>query len=248
MQPVDYDTVAPSYGRRYETNRFDGIEEYLDGFVSNAAAGTIAEVGCGTGHWLRLMADAERFRIVAGLDLSAAMLSHARVAAPTALLVRGTADRLPWADASFDRVFCINALHHFPNRKTFFAECARVLRPGGGFLTIGLDPHQGMDRWWIYDYFPTALSADHVRYSAGAAIRDNLATAGFREATTVIAQHLPVAMSFDEAQSKGIVDRSSASQLMVITDEEYATGRARLMSERPVLRADLRLYATTAWV
>jgi hypothetical protein len=33
---------------------------------------------------------------------------------------------------------------------------------------------------------------------------------------------------------------------MVITDEEFATGNARLMARRPCLEADLRLYATTA--
>jgi ubiquinone/menaquinone biosynthesis C-methylase UbiE len=247
MRPVDYDLVAPAYGRRYETNRFEGIEECLHNFVRNAADGAIAEVGCGTGHWLRALAEGERFRIVAGLDLSAAMLRHARVAAANALLVRGTADRLPWADASFDRVVCINALHHFPNQGAFFVECSRILRPGGGFLTIGLDPHQGVDTWWIYDYFPTALTADRARYSAAAAIRQNLAVAGFHETTTAIAQHLPAEISFDDAQAKGIVDRHSTSQLMVITDEEYAMGRTRLDSERPVLRADLRLYATTAW-
>ena len=89
------------------------------------------------------------------------------------LLVRGTAERLPWADASFDRVFCVNALHHFFDARAFVTECRRVLRAGGGLLTIGLDPHTGLDRWWVYDFFPAALEADRQRYASTASIRAN---------------------------------------------------------------------------
>jgi SAM-dependent methyltransferase len=38
---------------------------------------------------------------------------------------------LPFADASFDRLLCIEAMFHFPSRAQFLAEAARVLRPGG---------------------------------------------------------------------------------------------------------------------
>jgi len=55
-------------------------------------------------------------------------------------------------------VYSINALHHFDDRSAHFAEARRVLRPGGGILTIGLDPHTGKDRWFIYDFlFPGTL-------------------------------------------------------------------------------------------
>jgi hypothetical protein len=54
-------------------------------------------------------------------------------------------------------------------------------------------------------------------------------------------------MSLDAARREGFIDRSATSQLMVISDDDYETGMRRLMAEQPVLRADLRLYATTAW-
>jgi hypothetical protein len=34
---------------------------------------------------------------------------------------------------------------------------------------------------------------------------------------------------------------------MVISDADYDAGMRRMMTEQPVLRADLQLYATTAW-
>jgi SAM-dependent methyltransferase len=41
------------------------------------------------------------------------------------------ANRLPFAGGAFDRVFCVEAMFHFASRRQFFAEAARVLKPGG---------------------------------------------------------------------------------------------------------------------
>ncbi len=42
--------------------------------------------------------------------------------------------RLPFPDASFDRVLCIEAMFHFNSRRAFFREAARVLKPGGALV------------------------------------------------------------------------------------------------------------------
>lgn len=46
------------------------------------------------------------------------------------------AEQLPFADASFDRVTCRIAPHHFPNMAQSVKEAARVLKPGGLYLLI----------------------------------------------------------------------------------------------------------------
>lgn len=46
------------------------------------------------------------------------------------------AEQLPFADASFDRVTCRIAPHHFPDVAKAVQEIARVLKPGGLFLLI----------------------------------------------------------------------------------------------------------------
>jgi ubiquinone/menaquinone biosynthesis C-methylase UbiE len=245
VRPVDYDSVASDYNRRYETNAFEGIRATLRGFVADSH-GPVVEVGCGTGHWIGELAGAG-VPYVVGLDLSLGMLRRARAALPLAPFVRGAAEALPFADGSLDRLFCVNALHHFPTPSRFIAECRRVLRPGGGVLTIGLDPHVGQDQWWIYEYFPSALDADRRRYPSAPTIRAWFAAEGFERRTTTIAQHIPGAEPFDLALERGRLDRNSTSQLLVISDEAYEAGRARLLAERPALRADLRLYASTAW-
>jgi SAM-dependent methyltransferase len=245
MRPADYEQIAASYNRRYETNNYDGIEECLRRFLDDATC--VAEVGCGTGHWLALAASWIPDAFIVGLDRAAAMLAIARNDSRKANLVRGSADQLPWGPATLDRVFCVNALHHFPNPQDFYLECARVLRNGGAFITIGLDPHVGTDQWWIYDYFPAALAADLRRYPSTASIRAGLTAAGFTEIATVVAQHMPAQLSFDDAKAQGFLERNSASQLSVIDDVEWTRGLEQLLADRPLLRADLRLYATVAW-
>jgi len=244
VKPVNYDAVAPTYDRRYERHQYDGIAACLGAFLAGAVA--VAEIGCGTGHWLGVTASLGPATVI-GVDPSEGMLARARTHAPAAWLVRATADQLPWADARLDRVFSVNALHHFSAPAAFVAECRRVLRPGGGVLTIGLDPHRGDDRWWVYDVFPSAEAADRARYPSTATIRAWLGAAGFRDITTDVAQRIAGELSFDAARSGGFLDRQSTSQLMVIGDDEYERGIRRLHAEQPVLRTDLRLYATIAW-
>ena len=246
MQPVDYDLVAPVFDRRYERHPYSGVRSVLRDFLSGAPGAPVAEVGCGSGHWLaEISASADR--MVVGLDRSRRMLERAYAAAPRARLVRGTADQLCWLDACLDRVFCVNALHHFPDQPAFISECRRVLRSGGGLLTIGLDPHRGDDEWWVYDFFPAARQVDRERFASAATIREWLTMAGFRNAATAVAEHFDATIPFEDASIRGMTERTAVSQLMLLSDDDYEAGLARLAAEQPVLRSNVRLYATTAW-
>lgn len=46
----------------------------------------------------------------------------------------GSACDMPFADGTFDVVFCLEAAHCFADKPRFLAECRRVLRPGGRLL------------------------------------------------------------------------------------------------------------------
>jgi SAM-dependent methyltransferase len=75
---------------------------------------------------------------VIGLDFSENQLragqSHVRVAGTRMPLVRGDAERLPFADASFDLVFCDHGATSFTDPHILVPEVARVLRRGGRFV------------------------------------------------------------------------------------------------------------------
>lgn len=97
------------------------------------------DVATGGGH--TALAVALHVARITVSDLTPRMLEQAR----TYLLSQGItnaefsvadAEQLPFADASFDRVTCRIAPHHFPNIAQAVREIARVLKPGGLFLLI----------------------------------------------------------------------------------------------------------------
>jgi SAM-dependent methyltransferase len=246
---IDYDSIAERYDARYERNDYSGFERALAAFMPTRDAGRrVLEVGCGTGHWLRFLDGAGIAAV--GLDPSHGMLNVARRRAPHGHLIAGRAEALPCRTATFNRLFCVNALHHFADPPAFFREAKRVIAEGGGLMTVGLDPHTGRDRWWIYDYFPSALIEDRRRYLPTATIRELMKTAGFSHSETREIQHFPAHMSVSDASRRGFLDRSSGSQLMVISESEYDAGMATIRSgdaERTFLRSDLWVYGTIGW-
>ena len=72
--------------------------------------------------------------LVHGIDLSSAMLHHARVRLP-GHVAAADATRLPIADRRCDAVLAIWLLHLVPDSDQILAEVTRVLRPDGVFIT-----------------------------------------------------------------------------------------------------------------
>jgi ubiquinone/menaquinone biosynthesis C-methylase UbiE len=96
----------------------------------------VLDVACGTGVVSRLAAPqvGAAGRVV-GLDLTPGMLAVARtLSSPVGALIEwqeGSAEALPFPDASFDVVLCQQGLQFFPDRMVALREMRRVLVPGG---------------------------------------------------------------------------------------------------------------------
>jgi len=92
------------------------------------ATGTLLDVGGGTGRvssLLRPMVD----RLVIA-DFSRRMLHQSRQKSDTVPL-QAAAERLPFPEASFERILVVDALHHFHQQQLALGELLRVLKPGG---------------------------------------------------------------------------------------------------------------------
>jgi SAM-dependent methyltransferase len=226
--PVNYDPIAPHYDVRYGVNELPGIAGLLRQTAAEAGEGhaLALEVGCGTGHWLDVLSP-HTSRIF-GLDLSAGMLRQARRQAPDSPLSQGQAGQLPFASASFDLLNCVNALHHFPDPRAFIAESRRVLRPGGAWVNIGMDPRAGRDRWYLYDYFPGTLETDRQRFPSAGALVGWVKAAGFERAAWLTPERI-----FNVQRGRAVLDdpflqKHGTSQLALLSDEAYQAGLARL--------------------
>jgi SAM-dependent methyltransferase len=116
------------------------------------AEGRVLELGVGGGLNLAFY-DPAKVREVVGVDPSAELRVKAEAAPrPEGLNVRiaeGSAEQLPFDDASFDTVLCTFTLCSVCTPAAALGEARRVLKPGGRFLFCehGLSPDLDVVRW-----------------------------------------------------------------------------------------------------
>ncbi|MBW6440061.1 methyltransferase domain-containing protein [Actinoplanes hulinensis] len=159
-----WDRVAPSYDRRMAF-----LERHMFGdgrvWLAARARGRVLDVGVGTGGNLAHYPDDVT---VTGLDLSPAMLALVRRRAVdlgrTVDLHEGDAERLPFADGSFDTVVCALALCTVPDPAAAIAEARRVLVPGGRLLLLD----HVVSTWppihafqWVFERFTIPAAGEH---------------------------------------------------------------------------------------
>jgi len=150
-----YDRAAPRYDRIKNADPLDD-RRYLARPLLLALDGVreprILDVATGTGRLPVALRAEEGFAgQVIGLDSSTGMLAqaHRKLEGGPAnrALVRADAGCLPFAEATFDAVTCLEALEFTRRPNETLREMARVLKPGGVLLT---SCRVGRDAW----YFP----------------------------------------------------------------------------------------------
>lgn len=120
-----------------------------------AARGRVLEIGVGSGLNLPLYGAA--VDQIYGIDPSLELLDRAgqRIADAhvPVLLVRASAEQLPFGHATFDTLVMTWTLCSIPNPSTALEEMRRVLKPGGRLLFVehGLSPEPWIIRWqhWL---------------------------------------------------------------------------------------------------
>ena len=111
------------------------------------------DLGCGAGAALEhAVATGARS---AGIDPSPPMARRAAERVPGAEVKVGSAEEIPFPDASFDVAIAISTYHHWADAEAGLDEVRRVLAPGGRLLVVerllrkatghGLSPRAGDD-------------------------------------------------------------------------------------------------------
>src|SRR5262245_24068772 len=97
--------------------------------------------------------------ILAGLDLFGGMLKIAQKRGPGVAWVQGDSANIPFATKTFHYACSQFAYAHFLKKAQMIQELYPVLKPGGRFVMVNIDPWS-MENWAIYRYFPAARELD----------------------------------------------------------------------------------------
>lgn len=165
-----FDAIAPRYDmvNRIMTFRLDvRWRRKAVRMLRLPEGSTVIDLASGTGD---LCIDLQKAGMhPLSFDLSYGMLAADRSGSP-----RAQADilRLPLPDGSVDGATCGFALRNLKELPAFFAELARVLRPGGriALLDVGV-PHNPVVRWGNNIYFGRIVPRIGAMLSDGPAYR-----------------------------------------------------------------------------
>ncbi|HVR38927.1 MAG TPA: class I SAM-dependent methyltransferase [Thermoanaerobaculia bacterium] len=116
----------------FALGRFDEGRQLAEFFAQRAKHGRVLDIGAGNGGASLGMANVQAFDVVA-IDIVPNRELRALRAAldlPVSQLV-GNGHHVPFADASFDIILCLDTIEHVPQPHLLGKEIMRILKPGG---------------------------------------------------------------------------------------------------------------------
>lgn len=100
---------------------------------------SVLEIGFGNGKFFQKLVDSASNLKITGLDYSFEMVTEAKqinqlhIKTGKIELVQGDSDKMPFADKSFDKIFCCNVIYFWDDPAAHLKEVYRLLKPGGYF-------------------------------------------------------------------------------------------------------------------
>lgn len=133
-----FNETASSYNTSDDGRFVQGMYDVLVSEIQKSQSGKILDVGCGNGNLFTFLPDGKYDLF--GVDFSENMIAEAKKNCNTkASFSVADAERLPFADETFDIVVCNASFHHYIHPDVVLEEMNRVLKIGGRLL-IG-DPY-----------------------------------------------------------------------------------------------------------
>ena len=156
---ANYGVIGLDYARYRQPDPH--IAEFIRGALGEAK--TVLNVGAGAGSYEPVD------RTVTAVEPSASMRAQRPPHLPVA--IDATAEKLPFADDSFDASMATFTVHQWPDLKAGLAEMRRVTR--GPVLVLSCDPDE-LHRSWLDIYAPEMIAVEASRYPSMKSIADLL--------------------------------------------------------------------------
>jgi ubiquinone/menaquinone biosynthesis C-methylase UbiE len=115
-------------------------------FSGAAGAGSVLDIGCGTGSLISTLALDRTHRKLHGIDASPAYVNYAlsSLSDPRVRIEVGDVCALPFPDGEFDCTLAMLVLQFIPNTALALGEMRRVTRPGGTIAAAVWDVRGGV--------------------------------------------------------------------------------------------------------
>ena len=136
-------------GRETPTEAAEALSDLVAARLRLTSGQAVCDIGCGYGATAARFAGHHGVRVV-GFTLSARQqqVALARGGEGVTCLCRDWLDN-GVADKSFDRAYAIESSEHMVDKARFFAEAARVLRPGGRLVVCAWLESEGARAWEV---------------------------------------------------------------------------------------------------
>lgn len=219
---IEYDRATAEDYRTAREVSLEGLREWRSVLTPFLRPGVrVVDLGAGTGLFTRAFREWFDVEVVA-VEPSADMRAVSGVP-----MLEGDGARIPVPDASVDVVWMSTVVHHIPDLAAAGRELRRVLRPGGRVLIRGVFPGR-TDRLGVLRYFPEA-ERGLARFPSVEQVVDGL---GF----SVVSLE-PVAQQTASSlrEKADLVRRDADTLLRSLTDEEFASGMARMRRDAEVV-------------
>lgn len=249
---VNYEVISQVYNSRYMVSPLDGVNKFLEKILTEYRPKNVLEVGCGTCHWLTSLS---KYNInLLGADFSIGMLKEAQKSSSRLMLTNADANHLPFRENCFDLIIVINAIHQFGNHSNFISSAYKLLNSNGILSIIGLEPRESKDCWFLYRYFERTYEIDLLRYPTFNKLKDEMVKINFSDVNINPVHKIDTFKKGDEILNDHFIDKRGASQLALLSDEEYQTGinkinidinQAKLQQKDIVFETRLNFYAVT---
>lgn len=226
---VNYNNISPVYNERYKVSPLDGVKTKLISIIDSQKPSNILEVGCGTGHWLNILFQKNYNPI--GADYSYGMLQQAIKENRSLHLINSNADSPPFKQNNFDLIYCINAIHHFPDAKKFINDSMQLLNKNGMLLIIGFDPHDKDNEWYLYKYFSSTYQVDLKRIPSFSTFKNWLHIINFKNIKTELVHNVQNDHIGNNVFNDHFLDKRGSSQLALLSDEEYQKGINKMKND-----------------
>jgi ubiquinone/menaquinone biosynthesis C-methylase UbiE len=133
-----HDRLAGIYDRQW-SRYIEQTLGFLKSWIAIPAEASVLDIGCGTGHFERIVLKEHPQLQIVGVDLSERMLEIARrknQGYPNVRFLTASASSLPFPDEGFDVVVSASALHYFSSPYASLAEMRRVVKPRGDVVIL----------------------------------------------------------------------------------------------------------------